>query len=113
MPQVLQNPGGLDHISPEISFEIIGQSLGRIVAFLGHFLQNLRQMVSSSRGTSGLISRGGTGLCSGGPEPPSPSWSECERGAAGQELIKNRPQPIDIRRAPIDLRWPEACSGAM
>ena len=69
----------------------------------GSFSRHFRQIVSRSRGTSRLSSRGGTGSCVDAPACSVSSERRGLRTAAGPSaLVEDRPQRVDVgRRADV------------
>ena len=70
-------------------------------------------MISTSRGTRGLLFHGGWGVRSRTSSRVSAGLVASERGLAGEQGIQQCPQTVKVGGVVTIPRLPEACSGAM
>ena len=103
-----------DRLAVEETLEVVGQRPGPIVALCRVLVQALQadrlQVARARRGTS---RDGGTGSSSMTWRTVSSARLALEGRPAGQHLVEDRPQRVDVGRRADVRGCPAACSGAM
>ena len=104
---------GLDHLSVEIPIQVVGKCLGRRVAPGGVLVQALEaDRLEVARHPRDKLRGGHRVVVDDLPDRLDRRFT-LERRAAGEHLVQDGSQGINVGRRPDVSRMPFACSGAM